>query len=933
MIKKFFCMSMLFMTALFAGAQTPLPLNPAVKHGTLPNGLNYYILHNEEPKERVNFYIAQKVGSTLENQDQLGLAHFLEHMAFNGTTNYPGKNMLNYLQSKGIRFGADINAYTSFDETVYRINNVPTTDQALMDSVLLVLHDWSGSILLEEDEINAERGVIEEEWRGRNTAMQRMYESILPEIYQEYQYQQMPIGKMEVVRNFPPQVIRDYYHKWYRPDQQGIIIVGDINVDEMEKKVIDMFSSIPMPENAAERVYPNVSDNQDPIFSYFKDKELQFPLILVAFKSDQTPFEVRNSVENFAQTKVIEEILCQMINDRLNDYAKTADCKYAQASVGFGDYFVSKTKAAFTIEILAKSADDIKGAFNDAMGIIARACKTGFAQSELVRARDVLLANFEKAYNERNTTNSNAVAQQIIRHFIDNQPAPGAEVEYQMAQMLLQSIPLEAYNLMAAEILTPNNQVIVVGQPETDNMTVVTKEEMTGVLNDALNAQYEAYVEEVITDPLIANMPAPGAVTNVTDGNFGTKVITLSNGLKVIVKTTDFKQDEILFTAYRNGGKTVYPKEDGSNVILSGDAYDYSKQGQFNHTQLEKWLAGKKVKLGFEIGSKLTILDGNSTVKDLPTLMQLVYSSFTQLNPDAEAYNVEIDKFKTYLANFDKNQQQVFGKLIRSTAYGNNPLMQATTLELLNSGNYDREFQIVKEALANPAEYTFQFVGNVDVETLKPLLEQYIASLPVSKVNADVKAVSSIDLVDGDVKEFQPFPMSAPSTLVYVNLHDNNVECNIENSVKVDLIGDILDNIYTDTLREEEGGTYSPSAYAQMNDWTKTWEIIYVFQTNDQMQEKLIKRANEELMKLLNEGADETNFNKVKEAALKQYDIQTRSNGYWNRNLMRYEYGIDNITNHRAAIENLTCADLNAFMKSLYNGKNHIEVVLQGVPE
>lgn len=937
MFKKILSITLLTLSTFMASAQqpagTPLPLNPAVKHGTLPNGLNYYIMHNEEPKERVNFYIAQKVGSTLETPEQLGLAHFLEHMAFNGTTNYPGKNMLNYLQSKGIRFGSDINAYTGFDETVYRINNVPSTDKALVDSVLLVLHDWSGSILLEEDEINAERGVIEEEWRSRNNAFQRMYEAALPVIYQEYQYQQMPIGKMEVVRNFAPQVIRDYYHKWYRPDQQGIIIVGDVDVNEIEKKVIDLFSTIPMPENAAERTYPSVSDNQEPIFFAYQDKEMQFPLIMVSFKSEKTPVELRNTVENFAQSSIIEMIISQMINNRLEEYSKEADCKYAQASVDFGNFLISKTKAAFNIEIVAKSSSDVQAAYEQAIGVVARACKTGFTQSEVTRARDILLANFEKAYNERNNTNSNTLAQKIIRNFIDNEPYAGAEQDYQIAQMLLQVLPLEAYNEVAGSILTAENQVIIVGQPQTEGMTVVTKEVMTGALNNAINAQYEAYVDEVITDPLIANLPAPGKVVSVSDGVFGTKVLTLSNGIKVILKTTDFKQDEILMTAFRNGGKVSYPASDGAYVCLADNAFEYSKQGSFNNIQLQKYLSGKNVNLSFNIGTKSTLLDGSSSVKDINYLMELVYSSFTQLNPDVETYNSEIEKIKSYLANFDKNQQMVFSKMITNTAYGKNPLMQPLSLQLIESSNYEREFEMVKEALANPKEFTFIFTGNIDVETLTPLVEKYIASMSVKNLTPSADAVSSVDLVSGDVKEFATLPMSAPSTMVYVNAHDNNIPYNVENLVKIDMVGDILENIFTDTLREEEGGTYSPSAYSTLNGWTGEWQIIYVFQTNDQMQDKLIKRANDELMKLLNEGADQANFNKVKEAALKQYEIKERSNNFWSNNLFRYEKGLDDITNHKAAIENLTLEQLNAFMKTLYNGKNKIEVILQGVAE
>ncbi|MDE6218265.1 MAG: insulinase family protein, partial [Muribaculaceae bacterium] len=352
-MRKFLSLAMLLLAVFSLSAQQPqpLPLSQGVKSGVLPNGLHYYIMHNAEPKQRANFYIAQKVGSTLETQDQLGLAHFLEHMAFNGTTHYPGKSMLNYLQTKGIRFGADINAYTDFDETVYNINNVPTNDIQLMDSVLLVLHDWSGSILLEESEIDAERGVIREEWRSRNNAQIRMYTDLLPKIYQEYQYQQMPIGSMDVVMNFKPEVLRAYYKKWYRPDQQGIVIVGDFDAAEMEKKVIDLFSTIPMPENAAERTYPVVSSNDKPIFATFKDPELQYSLIMVHFKSDKTPFEVRNTDQGYLFDHVLPTMISKMINNRLAEYAQKPECPYMQAGVYFSNFMIAKTKDAFTIQI------------------------------------------------------------------------------------------------------------------------------------------------------------------------------------------------------------------------------------------------------------------------------------------------------------------------------------------------------------------------------------------------------------------------------------------------------------------------------------------------------------------------------------------------------------------------------------------------------
>lgn len=936
MIKKLLLLAVLVISALTSSAQdpgqlTPLPLNPEVKHGTLANGLNYYILHNEEPKERVNFYIAQKVGSSLETSEQLGLAHFLEHMAFNGTKHYPGKSMLEYLQNKGIRFGSDINAYTSFDETVYRIDNVPSTDKALVDSVLLVLYDWSGSILLEEDEINAERGVIEEEWRTRNSAQIRMLTEILPKVYSEYQYQQMPIGKMEVVRNFPPQAIRDYYHKWYRPDQQGIVIVGDIDADAMEAKVKELFSTIPMPENAAERTYPNVSDNESPIFAYYKDKETQFPMIMVSFKSEKLPFEARNTLQAFAQNFVLEELLSAMINNRLEEYAKKPECKYAAAQVNFEDFMVSKTKAAFQITIIAK--DDVMGAYNDALAVVAQACKTGFMQSELVRARDQYIANYEKLFNERKNTKNSTLGDELCRHFIDNTPTPGIETEKQIAEMLANNVPVAAYNEFASQILTKNNQVIVLSEPDKEGMAVITEQDMVNGLNSAIDAQYEAYVDEVITDPLIADLAAPGKIVSEKAGEFGTTVMNLSNGVKVIVKPTDFKSDEIIMTAFADGGKQAYAADDAPNVLLAEDAFEVSKNGTFDSNKLQKYLAGKNVNLSYQIGNVTTSLNGKSNVKDLPTLLELVYSAFTQLNPDQEMYNTEMARTKSILANADKNPQTVFSRHMNAALYANNPMYQVPSVEMIDAADYMKELEIVKKSLSNAADYTFIFTGNVNIDSLKPNLEKYIANLPSTGSKDKVAKLTDINIAKGQVNDTFKQKMQNPLTMVVDVVSGNNVPYNIENAVKVEMVGDVLAMIYTNTLREEEGGTYSPYAGSQLNPNTGTWILQYVFETNDKMQDKLLKRANDEMLKLLNEGAKAEDFNRAKEAMLKQYDIQVRTNAYWDNNLYQLERGHDVITNHKAAIENLNLADFNKFMKSLYNGKNNILVMMQGVAE
>lgn len=908
---------------------TPLPLNPKVKHGVLPNGLNYYIMHNEMPKERANFYIAQKVGSTLEAQDQLGLAHFLEHMAFNGTTHYPGKAMLNYLQNKGIRFGADINAYTSFDETVYNINNVPTTDKPLMDSVLLVLHDWSGDILLEEAEINAERGVIQEEWRSRNDANIRMYTAILPQIYKEYQYQQMPIGKMEVVMNFKPETLRAYYKKWYRPDQQGIVIVGDFDAEEMERKVIDLFSQIEMPENAAPREYPTVSDNEAPLYVTFSDPELRIPRTTISLKSEKVPFEFRNTQEVYLNNNLLKGIIQQLINNRLRDAAQEPGCKFAQASVYFGDFYVSKTKDSFNIVIIPKG--EMQPAVSEVVSIVARACKTGFTESEYDRVKDNMLSQLESAYNEREKTDNDAFASEIIRHFIDNEPAPGIETEYEMLKMVLPNIPVTAINQVCTQILQDNNMVVVSTEPTKEGMQFVEEELMLKTITDAMHAQYEAYVDEVITEPLISTLPAPGKIVSKTeDSKIGAVVLTLSNGVKVIVKSTDFAADEVLFTAFREGGLHTYAQNEAANVALMPTIFSTAKKGPFDNKTLSKYLAGKQASLGFGVDSYMDILSGSSTVKDIPTLMELIYTAFTNISEDQATYNLTADRIRINLQNSEKNPQRVFADAIKNTVYPGNALMQNVTVASLDAVDYEETLKMVKNVLSNATDYSFVFTGNIDLDTFCPLVEQYIATLPVSPVKAEKEATSLLNAQGQIINQFKQ-QMQTPATMVFDIYSDNNVPFNQKNSIMVGMISDILDIVFTETLREEEGGTYGAGVGAMLDPDTDNWTLMYQFTTNADQQQSLRERANKELLKLLNDGATEEQFNKVKQAMLKQLEINVRTNNYWNSTLTPYLRGFDLITGYKDSLESITLADLNKFMKGFYNGKNRIEVVMEGV--
>ena len=927
MIRRILSISLFLLCVVFLYAQQPLPLNPRVKYGVLENGLTYYILHNEMPKNRANFYIAQKVGSALETPEQYGLAHFLEHMAFNGTKHYPGDSMLRYLESKGIRFGADINAYADYEETVYNINNVSTDNVALMDSVLLAIRDWSCDLLLEDEEIDAERKVIQEEWRMRNDPRQRFRVAMAPVIFSEPQYHLTPIGTMEVVMNFPYEALRDYYHKWYRPDQQGIVIVGDFDADEMERKVKEMFSDIPMPENVPIREYVRVSDNKEPLFFAFEDPELTNGRIDFQIKYDKIPLEYQNTDIAFINN-LTHDIISEMINNRLYEHSLDADCKYANAGVYFGDMYPSKTKGVFNVTAIAKENE--LDALEDALGIVARACKAGFTQSELDRAIENKRSMYDKQYNERNNINNAILAKELINAFTENEPSMGIEAEREFFNSLIPLLPLEAFNQAASQIITPDNQVFLIQLQKREDKTLPSEIEAFAVVNDVLTRSYDAYIDDLPVEPLISELPTKGTIQNIEEGKFGTTELVLSNGIKVIVKPTNLKDDEIIFQAFKEGGKQAFPESEADNILLIGDAFSLSNFGNFDNKTLSRYLNGKNVSLNYSIGSFSENLSGTSTVKDLQTLFELIYTAFTDINPNKEVYSAAISRIIPQFEAAEKSPEFIFEQHKKKATSGNKPMLKAIDVDVLKNADYDRMIEIYKESVSNPRDYTFLFTGNIDIETIKPLLETYITSLPTTEKKRK-ETVSSVNIAEGRITDNFTVEMNAPADWLYALYSGENVNDEIENQIKVSLVGDILSLIYTEILREKEGGVYTPQVYSSYDVTNGKWNLIYFLQTNEDQTPRMLELAEGLFLKLLQDGATSEQFQRVKEAVRSQYENMIQTNAYWHNNIRLYNLlGKDYISNHKEAIENLSLEDFNDFMQNLYDGKNRIQVNMHG---
>ncbi|MFA6862282.1 MAG: insulinase family protein, partial [Dysgonamonadaceae bacterium] len=737
-MKKLSLLAVLLISLTTIAQQNPpQPMDPAVRYGKLENGLTYFIRQNKLPENRADFYIAQKVGSMQEEDPQAGLAHFLEHMAFNGTTHFPKKEMLNYLEENGVKFGENVNAYTSFDETVYYLSNVPVVREGIVDSALLILHDWANEIALDGDEIESERGVIREEWRTRGGAQFRLWEKMLPVMFKDSKYaNRLPIGSIDVINNFKHQEIRDYYEKWYRPDLQGIIIVGDIDPDRVEAKVKELFSKIEMPENAAEREYYPVPDNEETIVSIATDPESIRTSLMVFYKHDPIPDEIKLSQAGFV-INYIKNVASSMINDRFQEIIQKPNAPFTYAYAYDGDYFVAKTKDAWTVA--ASSADDkIKDALSAMIRETERMKKFGFTESEYERARENTIKNYENSYNNRDKQLNRVYSQEYVSSFTNNEPFPGIEYEYNMIKMIAPSIPVEAINQTVAQLIQDKNMVISISGPAKEELVYPTASEILALVEEVKKEEIEAYVEEVSDEPLITTPPTAGEITKTeTNEALDATVWTLSNGMKVVLKNTDFKDDQILMTASSVGGYSSYAEQDPINSKMMSNVMSLGGVGNFSVTNLRKVLAGKTASASPTIALTTQGFRGSSSIKDFETMLQLVYLHFTSPRSDKDAFDSFIERMESQLKNVEAEPMVAFSDSAMYALYGDNPIVLRTKLADLKKIDYDKIMKMYKQIFINPGSFVFTFVGNVDEEAIKPSVLTYLASLPGEAVEGE----------------------------------------------------------------------------------------------------------------------------------------------------------------------------------------------------
>ena len=927
------CLLWVFAALRLAAQQSeiqPLPIDPKVRYGQLSNGLTYYIRHNAQPKDRADFFIAQNVGSILEDENQRGLAHFLEHMAFDGTKNFPGHGMDEFTESIGMRGGENFNAYTSFDETVYMIMNAPVTRESVVDSCLLILHDWSGFITLADTAIEKERGVIREEWRTRQDAQARIWEQQLPKMFPDNKYaHRMPIGTIDVINNFKPDELRAYYKKWYRPDLQGIIIVGDIDVDKVEAAVKRIFADIPAPANPAKREYTEVADNDKPLVSIATDKEASNIILSIFYKHDKMPKELYATGAGLMKD-YMENVVEMMINERFAEMVQKADPPFVAAQASDGDFMIAKTKGAFTVAALVKEGE-INKALDALVTETERVKRYGFTASEYDRARINVLKQYESLFNDRDKQKNRSYTNEYVRHFTDGGYIPGIETEYQLISQIAPQIPVEQVNQYAQDLIGDKNIVIGLTGPDKADLKYPTEARLLEDFIKARQSPVEPYKETVSNEPLVPGLPAPGKIREMkTDPLFGATILTLDNGIKVVLKHTDFKKDEILMTATSPGGSTLFGAKDIDNLKVFNDVITLGGAGNFSATDLNKVLAGKKVSCSPSIGLNTENVNGYAAPTDLKTLFELVYLYFTAPRMDEEAYTSFENRMIAQLKNLELNPMVAFSDTLTKAIYDNNPRAARIKADDFRQISYPRIMEMYKERFADASDFVFTFVGNIDTDSIRPLVEQYLATLPakgrVEKANpAEVPAIRT-----GEYTNIFKRALETPKASV-VNFWSGKMEYNLENILTATMLKQILDLVYMEKVREDEGGTYGVQTSAQISSFPEGQTFLQTyFDTDPAKREKMNAIIRAELDNIVKSGPRAEDFKKSQDNILKRHAENLQENVYWLTTLDNYYFrGFNGETAYEETIKGITPAKLQAFAKKLLGQGNRIEVVME----
>lgn len=914
-----------------------IPVDKDVRIGKLENGMTYYIRHNEKPKGQADFYILHDVGAIQENDDQQGLAHFLEHMAFNGTKNMPGKEMINYLEKIGVKFGQNLNAGTSWDQTVYMMKDVPTQREGIVDSALLILHDWSHFIALEPTEIDNERGVIMEELRTRDGAQWRSSIKGLQALGKGTRYENRNlIGYLDYLKSFPHQVLVDFYQQWYRPDYQAVIVVGDIDVDRVENQIKSLMSDIPAPAaDASQKETIVVPDNEQPIVSIYTDPEMQYSNAEIYFKRPAMSKQANNLIYG-EMIDVIMNYVMTMENARLQEIAMKPDAPFVSADMYSGSMGVIATLESTIFSVRAEEGHLQKGLeaiYREA----ERLRRHGFTQSEFELAQNDLMRQAERQYANRNDRTNNSFINRYIDNYQKNQAIPDAETEWKLDSMLIKMISVDDVNMLAQQLITPINQVVVINAPEKAGLVNPTEDDVLQTIRMIAEAGDDVitpYADNSVKEPLISDESSlkGSPVKSVAENkDMGTIEWTLENGTKIIIKPTTFKADEIQLYVVADGGSALLSDPNDANTASTflPSIRQMSGVANFSTVDLRKVLSGKTARVSPWVSNYTHGMNGNGSPKDLETLLQLVYLNFTAPRFDQDDFNAFYKQYKSYLENFASNPDYTLGKEVTKTLYGNSPLRQIISLEMLDNVKFDRLPAINSTLYPDANEFTFTFVGNVDPEVLKPLVEKYIGSIPTSEAKL-AKKDDGVRFVKGEVTNDFRTPMQQPKVGVMYAI-TGETDYSVKNNLTLTMLAEALNSRYLVSIREEKGGSYGVGVGGNIAyEPVQNYVMQIVFDTNEEMADELMEIIIKELREIAENGPKAEDIEKTREFLLKDHTNSLEQNGSWINHLNNYySRNTDFINGYEQTLSSITYDDVRDLARKMLADDNIVKVVMR----
>ncbi|MCK9484605.1 MAG: insulinase family protein, partial [Candidatus Marinimicrobia bacterium] len=900
-----------------------LKLDPKITRGQLANGLTYYIRQNAKPEQRAELRLVVNVGSVLENEEQQGLAHFLEHMAFNGTKHFKKHEIISFMESAGMRFGSHLNAYTSFDETVYMLT-VPTDQDSLVETGFKILADWATGISLEAEEIDNERGVIREEWRLGRGAEARIRDLEYPVMFYGSLYaRRLPIGQIAVVDTFQYETLRKFYRDWYRPDLMAVVAVGDFDETAIKNLIERYFADLPLPEKAPARFIPAVPDHEETLFSIQSDPELTRTIIRIINK---LPINEERLVNDYRRT-MVENLYNGMLGKRLDELSKDADPPFLQAISHKGR--LVRSKDYYYVAAIVKE-DGIERGLSSLLAEIRRVQKYGFTDTEFERLKSQVMRNMEQSYRERENFYSGDLADEFTRNFLLNEPAPGIEIEYELYKKYLFGITLDEINALSRQWISDKNRVVLVSAPQKAGLSLPTKSDLIDIINAIRQQPLEAYVDQVVERDLLEQMPKAGRI--ISESRIDSLDVTelqLSNGARVIIKPTDFKNDEILLSAFSPGGTSLVPD---SNYIAAASCIPIIREsglGEFTKIALNKKLAGKVVSVNPGLGELTEQFSASASPKDLVTMFQLIYLYFTTPRRDSSAYLSYRNKMLTTLANRNVDPFAAFNDTVSATLSQHHFRARPWSVELLDEMDLEKSYEIFRERFAEAGDFTFILVGNVQIDTVKQLIVRYLASLPTIDRIENWRDVG-MRLPEGVVYNEARKGIEQKS-FVQITFH-GPFEWNHANRFLLTSVTDILRIKLREQVREEKGGTYGVRVNQSAIQYPHLeFRITIQFGCNPERAEELTTVIFNEVEKLKSELVSDEDLTKIKQIDLRTYETNLKENRFWLNNLYFYYFNNEdplNILNYPQLVAGLTKEKIQNAAQCYLPADNHVRVIL-----